>query len=56
LAVSGTTCTVERVFSNATDFCSQDCAGLAPPTITRSVCSHEWTKNGSDPGGEYDEA
>ena len=53
LAVLGTSCPAERVFSSAADICTQDCGGLLPSTMSRLVCSREWLKDCIDPGGEY---
>lgn len=53
LAISGTSCAVERCFSCAADICTRDRSSLKPRPIERLVCGRMWSVEGVQMKGKY---
>lgn len=56
LAISASSCPVERTFSSAADVCSADRSSLLPRPIERLVSSRMWLVEGVQMKGKFSQA
>ena len=56
MALSATSCSVERTVSSAADIAVSSRGAMKPSTISQAVGFREWLKNKAVPSGKFQEA